>query len=593
MKLTKKKLSLFIGFRVCYKYTPLLTFITILDALISSVIPFTQIVMVAWFINSSINIVNNGKSIKTVIIPVLIILAITGYNLFGKKIMEIIWLKIDLELKKKYNILLIQKSAKLQYKYIEDQHTIDLVKRICDNSEEKMRSVYKNLLEAFTIFAQIISIFALILLQSWWIAILILLITVPLLSLAVKAGKDTYDTDLIVTKYKRRFEYINKVFSGREAADERVLFQFYNFMNHKWHEFYEEFRKLEIKTILINNFRLESGSIITAILTIIIIICLLNPYFNGTMSIGLFMSLIGSIFNLIEVMSFSFTGVIRKNVQNREYIKELKEFFELSEEAGATDLPEKPLEFDTLEFQNVRFKYPGTDYYVLNGISFTMKKGKHYAFVGVNGSGKTTIIKLLTGLYRDYEGEILLNGRNMKEYELGKLKSIFSIVYQDFAKYALSVKENILLGNLYDYSNQDIESAARHAGLDTILSKLEDGMDTSLGRILEGGQDLSNGEWQRVAIARVTINKNSIQILDEPTSALDPLMENKIYEDFTKISMNKTTILISHRLGSTKLADTIYVLYNGRIAEKGYHQMLMEKNNIYSNMYRSQRKWYD
>jgi len=309
------------------------------------------------------------------------------------------------------------------------------------------------------------------------------------------------------------------------------------------------------------------------------------------MSIGLFLSIFAAVMSLIETMSWSFTGTVSSITSNHQYLKDVDEFFKLSEENGALDEAGSRAILNTIEFRDVRFKYPGTDYYVLNGLSMKLESGKHYAFVGSNGAGKTTVVKLITGLYREYEGDIYLNDKQLREYELHELKSMFSVVYQDYAKYQVAMGDNIQFGNM-NCRVDDINKAIESVGLQKVVQRMKKGLQTPLGKILEDGQDLSGGEWQRIAIARSLVNNNAIQILDEPTAALDPIMENKVYEEFRGVSKGRTTIFISHRLGSTKLADIIYVIESGKIAECGTHESLMLDGQIYEKMYTSQRKWY-
>ena len=264
---------------------------------------------------------------------------------------------------------------------------------------------------------------------------------------------------------------------------------------------------------------------------------------------------------------------------------------------GANDKPVSPPPvFKFLEFKGVRFKYPGTDNYILKGISFKMESGRHYAFVGLNGAGKTTITKLLTGLYDEFEGDILINDKNISEYGQGELKSFFSVVYQDFARYHITMKDNIRIGGINAMESEDeaerIKQAVERVGLQETVKKLPDGIDTPLGKIKGGGMDVSGGEWQRIAMARAVMNPAPVRILDEPTAALDPISESRLYEEYEQISRDKTTIFISHRLGSTKLADEILVIGDGHIIENGTHDELMDLDGVYTQMYESQRSWY-
>ncbi|MFR5073060.1 MAG: ATP-binding cassette domain-containing protein [Bianqueaceae bacterium] len=246
--------------------------------------------------------------------------------------------------------------------------------------------------------------------------------------------------------------------------------------------------------------------------------------------------------------------------------------------------------FNKIEFKDVSFKYPGTDKLILDGVSFVIENGKHYSFVGVNGAGKTTITKLIIGLYTNYEGEILVDGKSIRDLTQAEIKGLSAVVYQDFAKYNMSLYDNLAIADI-DNSNtyEQAEKAIELVGLSDAVTNLENGMDTLLGKIGKDGVDISGGEWQRVAMARIVMSNAPLKILDEPTAALDPISESAVYHNFEQISKGKTTIFISHRLGSTKLADIIYVLANGKIVESGCHSALMAENGLYCDMlnYRS------
>ena len=194
------------------------------------------------------------------------------------------------------------------------------------------------------------------------------------------------------------------------------------------------------------------------------------------------------------MMSWQLSYVTQQLANNNEYLKDLSNFSQLEETEGANDMPAADIDkfkLESIEFKNVSFKYPGTDRYILKDCSFILDKDKHYAFVGENGAGKTTITKLLTGLYPDFEGQISINGQSIKEYSYSQLKAIFSVVYQDFAKYYISLKDNIALGKINGIEESRIKEAIREIDLEEAVDKLEKGIDTPLGKILEGGSDLS------------------------------------------------------------------------------------------------------
>lgn len=578
-------------FKLCFKSAPFMAIYIMLNTLILCLIPLIKIFATAKFIDASVAVVTTGNSMKTVIRPIVLVVIAMGYGYLERSISGVAWLKIEAGLRKEYSLMQIKKIASLKYMHIENPNTLNLIRRI-NNDGVAIKDVYRWSLWAIVVLSEILSVFITIMSTSVIIGLMVLAISVPLFFVAMKAGKVRYDTEKDVTKYKRQYEYINNIESNREAADERSLFEYSSIMEKKWYKAYEEFRKCSVRQRIMNNIHLEGASVITSTLTIIIAGLLLVSYYQNKMTIGLFLSLFSAVMSLIQTMSWNFTGTVSSITNNHQYLKEVDEFFKLSEEEGALDEAGSTILLNTIELKNVRFKYPGTDYYVLDGISMKLERGKHYAFVGSNGAGKTTVIKLITGLYREYEGEINLNGKELRQYSLHELKSMFSIVYQDYAKYQVAMGDNIKFGNM-NCTEKDINKAIEIGGLTEVVHKMKKGLETPLGKVLEDGQDLSGGEWQRIALARGLVNKKAIQILDEPTAALDPIMENKVYEEFSKVSKDRTTIFISHRLGSTKMADIIFVIDSGKVAELGTHESLMLNGQIYEKMYTSQRKWYE
>ena len=214
--------------------------------------------------------------------------------------------------------------------------------------------------------------------------------------------------------------------------------------------------------------------------------------------------------------------------------------------------------------------------------------------MGVNGAGKSTITKLLTGLYDEYEGEILINGKELRFYPAAALKALFSVIYQDFSHYQISLLDNIAIGDIsHETDDSRILQAALEVGLGETVNKMKDGIKTQLGKIDADGIDISGGQWQKIAIARSVISTAPIKILDEPTASLDPISENKLYKQFKEIMAEKTAILISHRLGAARLVDEIFVLDKGIIAERGCHNELMKRKGIYAHMFDEQREWYE
>lgn len=230
----------------------------------------------------------------------------------------------------------------------------------------------------------------------------------------------------------------------------------------------------------------------------------------------------------------------------------------------------------------------------MKNISVTIKPGETVSIVGLNGAGKTTFIKLLTRLYDPTDGVILLDGRDIREYDVSELYDMYGIIFQDFGKYAVSVRENIAFGDLKkQVSDEDIRKAAENSGAAAYIDTLEKGYDTPLMKYFEeSGTELSIGQWQKLAIARAFYADSDVLILDEPTASLDPMAEQDIFNRFNELRRDKTSIFISHRLSSATTADTILVMENGEIVERGSHKELMRLGRKYHELFSTQAARY-
>ncbi len=248
----------------------------------------------------------------------------------------------------------------------------------------------------------------------------------------------------------------------------------------------------------------------------------------------------------------------------------------------------------TVEFRHVSFAYPGGRGNVIKDVSFTLRTGETMVLVGLNGAGKTTLIKLLTRLYDPTEGEILLDGHDLKEYDVPSLYALFGVIFQDFGRYAVTAAENIGFGDIEREPEEgEIERAAARAGADAYIRTLPAGYDTPLQRFFEeNGAELSGGQWQKLAIARAFYKRSAILILDEPTASLDPLAEASVFESFAKEGDDKITILVSHRLSGATVANVIAVMENGCLIECGTHSELMEKHARYHELFSVQARNY-
>lgn len=583
--------------KIPFKAAPIPSILIGLQKLLDGIVPTLQVIVFAKFIDTAISVVSGKKTASTIFPSLIAVVTLIAYTWISEQLIKFVEVKMELTIRSKFRTAITDKIAKLSYKNIENTETWDLISRVSTQPEVQIKNAYEHMFSMVSMVAKIGGILIVLFTQVWWIAFAILGFSIPLFYLALKSGKANYNAKREVSKFKRKYEYLGEVLSGRDAVEERTLFRFEDKINKKWWEQYEIARKIEFRNNRKWFIKMKTGSLLTALVSILIAGVLINPVKTGVITTGMFISLVNGVFSLVEMMAWELTYQVDQLAKDKEYLKDLTALASLEETLGATDKPKASIpEFKSLEFKRVSFKYPGTDNYILKDISFIIEEGRHYALVGINGAGKTTITKLITGLYDNYDGDILVNKKNIKEYSQSQLKAICSVVYQDFAKYSISLKDNISIGRIKgigsDENNKLIYDAVSTIELNDVIDKLPEGINTPLGKIKSNGLDVSGGEWQRIAMARAIINPAPLKILDEPTAALDPISESNVYKKFEEISKGSTTIFISHRLGSTKLADEILVIGNGSVLEKGTHNELMDKSGIYAQMYESQRGWY-
>jgi len=397
------------------------------------------------------------------------------------------------------------------------------------------------------------------------------------------------------TPAKRQMDYLRQVAGSREGAKELKLFNLSPFLSDRFTQLskgiYEE-------NVALSRKKLIAGGLLGVIATLgyygayaFVIWRAVTGNYN---SIGEFYYLTNAIIqassNLQQVFSTA-SGIADQAL----FLTDLLAFFEMKptvvSKPDGLPMP-RPIRRG-FEFRNVSFAYPGTTRRVLSDFNFTLEPGQRIALIGENGQGKTTVVKLITRLYDPTEGQILLDGVDLREYKLEDLHHEIGVIFQDFMRYEMTARENISVGRVEsEHSQSDIEEAAHKSLAESVIAKLPGGYDQMLGRRFESGVELSGGEWQRVALARAYLRDAQLLVLDEPTAALDARSELEVFERFAELTLGKMALLISHRFSTVRMADRIVVLEGGRLVEEGTHPQLMALGGRYASMFEMQAASY-
>lgn len=336
----------------------------------------------------------------------------------------------------------------------------------------------------------------------------------------------------------------------------------------------------------------EASGVVTS-LVIGVLYCFFSVnVLNGSLLIGTMITSVGYLQMLIGSLGNFFSAWSNRKAS----FTTMEQYLEFMNFTSANNSTEKKLDFKTpieqIEFKHVFFKFPAEEEYVLSDINFSIKKGEKVAMVGPNGSGKSTIVKLLLRLYEPSQGKILVNGQDITQFEIQQYQEQFGTVFQDFNLFAWSIKDNIVMENVFD--KERLERILKMVGLKRKIASLPKGIETQATRDLdETGIELSGGEKQKVAIARALYREAQFVILDEPTAALDPISEANIFSDFNNLVQDKTALYISHRMSSTKFSQRILVINDGILVAVGTHQQLMGQEGLYYQMYTEQAKYYE
>lgn len=582
--------ALWRAYKLIFKTAPIMSILYLLIVTLAGLAPTGMAIAMGRLVDKTIGVVRGVGTETAVYYAAIILIGVATFNFVAEPITW--WMRqwISFKLDGELNEMIVDKHSRLAYWRLEDKESLDLVKQIEKSTLDQFRNSLMAINRMGTVSISAISALVTITIYVWWVVPVVFLVIYPLIKISSRGAKETYDQSKALNEKGRYVQMLDSVLLGKESAKERYLFDYSDYYNKIDYDTFSEITSAEFAVQKRWFIRSKTFSSVFSLIVLVVALVLLKPIAGGTMTFGIYSSVIALVASLVNTVGWVIPNTMDIFIGSSLFFKDFYKFMDFEEESEGLERPETVPAFKSLEFRDVHFTYPGTDREILKGMNFKMDEGHHYSLVGENGSGKSTVIKLMLGLYDNYDGQILINGKDARELPLNIRRSIFSAIFQDYVIFGTSIKNNIAMG--FKDRETKVDDAIDDLDLREMINKMPDGVDTEIGKLDDKGLDLSGGQRQRIALARAIVSDSPVVILDEPTAAMDPMTESKLYEKMGKITKGRTTVFISHRLGSTSLSDKIFLFKNGQVFEEGTHDEMMAKNGDYYAMYSSQKEWY-
>ncbi len=514
------------------------------------------------------------------------------------------------------NVAILERAANLELRHFEDSEFYDRMTRARREASSRPLALVSDVFSLVQSALTLAGYLALLLAFSPWAALVLLVSTVPATLAEVKYSKVLFKMRNWRSPESRKLYYLEHVLANDEYAKEIKLFGLGSLFLGRYKEtaesFHAEDSKLATKKAgvthglsLVATLALYATYGFVAVLaargdiTLGQMTMYVLAFRQGQSSFQSLLSAIGSIYehNLYMSNLFTFLGDVRPPDEGRALLapEPSVALAPSAPEPSVALAPSAPGPHGAeVRFEDLGFKYPGKDTWAIRHVDLVIPPGQKVALVGHNGAGKTTLVKLLTGLYEPTEGRVVVDGRDVRDWDRGELLARFGVVFQDFNQYQLALRENVGLGSVPHLGDEPrILHAAELGGAAELVGALPGGLDAALGSWFRGGAELSGGQWQKVALSRAFMRDDAdILVLDEPTAALDAESEHAVFERFQKLALGRTTLVISHRFPTVRMADRILVLEGGAVIEQGTHDELVAQKKTYARLFALQAQGY-
>ena len=572
---------------IIWKYSRLWGCMKLLNSVLTAIIVPVNTVLLQRIVNDILILLQENRCHFILNTHLVILIAGVFSEVLLTGVDRYVEIRFDMQITDRLEKEIVRKYRKLDYSCYEDPQTYDSISRISQNPGEKIRMIFWKLCEMVRIIILLIGYLLIFQQASPLLVGIFLLFFPPMLYENYKAGCLWYDLYSRQTADERKIAYYERLLTGKTSLAELKIYQATDYIEKLWKKQSSKLRKEKEETLI----RVEKTLLRKSTFSALWYLCsggvLLYGVITGRISVSMFLVLFQTILNIVDTVNglLETFGNFSREIQEMSYLHSFFALKNIPERKGCIDRTVR-----RIRFEHVCFSYPNAGTETLHDISFELDLSKSTAIVGENGSGKTTIIKLLCGLYQPTSGRILFDEYDIRNLNNGEIGKAIKVVFQDFFQYELTIRENIGFGNLARISHDlELQEVLDAVHLEE-LKKL--GLDTSLGKLEHEGIDLSRGQWQRLAVGRIFLNDTGYAVLDEPTASVDPVSEYNMYQLFYLLLRSRGSLMISHRLASAKIADHILVLKNGTIAEQGNHTELMKNQELYHELFCRQAEWY-
>ena len=586
--------------RILYKAAPLFSLLYPFTKLLLSLFPSVEAYLTGIVVDRFLSAIKQGgfssggnlsvfgPETWSIWLPVVLLLSAVAVQELIKQASLAFQNFIRIRCDKNLTALMLRKLSRLKMQYFENNAMQDAI-NVALKSDFAVTRCYLVTVDIVCDIVKFISLSIVLFGYYPWLAPVYLIFTIPdiLVSALKNKQMDQFSIDTM-PKTRRKDYYYSLLTEKKYAKDIRVWNLFDVFRT----RFVDIWRKIikEREKLFVNNLILQ---LFTTVISFVgyggLYAFLIWKTSSGEMTIGALSACTVAISSIAVCFRVLSQNVVNYTSLFTPRVKKLRDFLSWEEESDGTFEVDSQ---DCLEFKHVSFKYPGTEKMILNDLSFQLNPGEKTALVGINGAGKTTVVKLILRLYEPTEGEILYGGKNITDLDLASWRRLFGVCFQEVSGYALTWGENIAMGEVAPEDCEEVRRAALKAGVAENENCLPDIQTQMLRAFTSDGIELSGGEWQKIAVARAYYRKASFLILDEPSSNLDAKAEERVFESFADLCVGRTGILISHRLSNMMSVDRILVLEQGSIVEQGTHQDLMGADGLYAKMYRIQAESY-